>query len=134
MILVDSDVLMYAAGAEHPHKAPSVALLRHIAAGSIEAAIDAEVLQEILHRYRGIRRWEQGSQLYTSARSIFTVIIPITARVLDETHALLDRYPDLMARDALHAAVARQETRGEIYSFDDDFDGIEGIARHTPTV
>jgi predicted nucleic acid-binding protein len=52
MILVDANVFMYAAGAEHPHKAPSRIFLEKVAGGEIEAALDAEVLQEILHRYR----------------------------------------------------------------------------------
>lgn len=132
MILVDANVLMYAAGSEHPNKAPSVALLEHIATGRIDAAVDAEVLQEILHRYRAIRRWEEGSRLYGLVRSIFTIVIPVTAQVLDEAHALLQKYPHLMARDALHAAVARRETGGEIYSFDEDFDLVEGISRLQP--
>ena len=51
MILVDSNVLMYTAGSEHPFKARSVAFLERVAEGSIEAVIDAEALQEILHRY-----------------------------------------------------------------------------------
>ncbi|MCB1033551.1 MAG: type II toxin-antitoxin system VapC family toxin [Acidobacteria bacterium] len=132
MILVDSNILMYAAGAEHPHKAPCVALLDRIAAGEIDAAIDAEVLQEILHRYRAIRRWEEGSQLYRLVRSIFTIVLPITAAVVDEARDLLERHSHLMARDALHAAIARRETGGEIYSFDLDFDSVEGIVRRIP--
>jgi uncharacterized protein len=67
LILIDANILMYAAGAEYPHKAPSVSLLRSIALGELEAAVDAEVLQEILHRYRAIRRWEEGRDVYALA-------------------------------------------------------------------
>ena len=45
MILVDSIVLMYAAGAEHPHKAPCVRFLDRVATGEVEAVLDAELLQ-----------------------------------------------------------------------------------------
>lgn len=134
MILVDSNILMYAAGADHPHKAPSVALLERIASGEVDGAVDAEVLREILHRYRALRRWQEGSELYALVRSIFTIVLPITAPVLDEARDLLERHPHLMARDALHAAVARRETGGEIYSFDQDFDAIEGISRRVPAL
>jgi hypothetical protein len=41
MILVDANVLMYAAGAPHPDKTPSVRLLEQIANGDVVAAIDA---------------------------------------------------------------------------------------------
>lgn len=50
MILVDTNILMYAAGASHPCKAPSLRLLERVARGDVEAAIHAETLQEILHR------------------------------------------------------------------------------------
>lgn len=134
MILVDSNVLMYAAGADHPHKAPSVALLERVAAGEVDASIDAEVLQEILHRYRAIRRWDEGARLYDLVRSIFSVVLPVTAPVLDDARELLDRYPHLMARDALHAAIARRETGGLIYSYDRDFDLVDGLSRREPEI
>lgn len=53
MMLVHANVLMYAAGAPHPNRAPSVSLLRRVASGEVEATIDAGMLQEILHRASG---------------------------------------------------------------------------------
>ena len=64
MILPDANILMYAAGAEDPHKAPSLAMLDRVATGDVDAAIDAGVLQEILHRYRAIGRWKDGRRVY----------------------------------------------------------------------
>ena len=54
---------MYAAGAEHPNKAPSVAFLASVAEERVEAIIDAELLQEILHRYRALNRWIEERSL-----------------------------------------------------------------------
>ncbi len=51
MILLDANILMYAAGAEHPNRSPSLAVLKAVAETTIDAAIDAEILQEIIHRY-----------------------------------------------------------------------------------
>ena len=51
MIFIDTSIFMYAAGKEHPHKEPSVNLLRLIAMGEIDAVINVEVLQEIFHRF-----------------------------------------------------------------------------------
>ena len=68
MILIDSNVFMYAAGAAHTNKASSVAFLEAVARGKIDAATDAEVLQEILHRYRSIQRWTEGRALYDLVR------------------------------------------------------------------
>ena len=55
MILVDSNVLMYASGAEHPNKLLSLRFLKRVSDGELEATIDAELLQEIIHRYRALR-------------------------------------------------------------------------------
>ena len=132
MILVDANIMMYAAGMDHPNKHASVALLEQVATEAIGAAIDAETLQEILHRYRAIRRWDDGKIVYDMTRRIFTKIIPITTLELDHARGLLDEYPALMARDALHAAVVKINNLSGICSFDHDFDLIDGIQRLEP--
>ena len=101
MILIDTNIIMYAAGAAHPHKRPSVQLLEQVARGDLEAIIDAETLQEILHRYRSIKRWTDGRKVYDLARQIFPEVIPVTSEVLDHARQLLDANAGLMARDAL---------------------------------
>lgn len=132
MILVDSSVLMYAAGTRHPHKQPSVRFLERVASGEVDAALDAEVLQEILHRYRAIGRWADGRQVYDQARRIFPVVVPITAEVLDRARALLDDHRSVMARDAVHAAVVSVHGLEGISSYDRDFDRIAGLKRSEP--
>lgn len=131
MILVDSNVLMYAAGADHPHKAPSVAFLRRVAE-KLEAAIDAEVLQEILHRYRSLGRWSEGGRVYDLARQIFPIVIPISAEILDRARGLMDDYAGLSARDALHCAVALESGSAALCSYDRDFDSVVGVKRIEP--
>jgi len=132
VILVDSNILMYAAGAAHPNKAPSVALLERIADGDLAATIDAEVLQEILHRYRAIGRWREGRVVYDLARQLFPSVIPVTGTILDRARQLLDADTAIMARDALHAAVVLTEGLDAICSFDRDFDRISGVVRWEP--
>lgn len=131
-MLVDANVLMYAAGGAHPHKAPSVALVRRIATGDVDAAVDAEVLQEILHRYRALRRWAAGREVYDHARIIFSVVLPVTIAELDRARRLLDQHKAIMARDALHAAVVLEHRLEGIWSYDMDFDRIAGIRRREP--
>lgn len=132
MILVDSNIVMYAAGSAHPHKTPSVALLERIAAGNIEAAIDAEVLQEILHRYRALNRWADGKRVFDLARQILPTVIPVTSEILDRARTLLDEYDQLMARGALHAAVVEIHSLEAICSYDRDFDLITTVRRIEP--
>lgn len=132
MILVDANVIMYAAGAEHPHKRPSVAFLERVARGEVEATIDAEVLQEILHRYRAIGRWEDGRRVYDLARQLFRSVVPVTAEVLDRARRILDTDRRIMARDALHAAVVMTDGLEAVCSWDRDFDRIKGLVRREP--
>lgn len=123
---------MYAAGAEHPNKAPSVAFLASVAEERVEAIIDAELLQEILHRYRALNRWIEGRRVYDLTRQIFPTVLPITSEILDRARTLLDDYDGLMARDALHAAVVEINNLEAVYSYDRDFDRITTIKRMEP--
>jgi predicted nucleic acid-binding protein len=51
MIFVDSNIPMYLVGAEHPHKIDAQRILEKCISDDERLVTDAEVLQEILHRY-----------------------------------------------------------------------------------
>ncbi len=132
MIQLDANIFMYAGGASHPNKAPSLALLEGVARGEREAAVDAEVLQEILHRYRAIQRWEDGRQVYDHARQVVPQVIPIPVAIVDRARVLLDVHLTLTARDALHAAVYQLVEAETWCSYDQDFDVIPVLIRREP--
>jgi len=132
VILIDANVFMYAAGAEHDNKASSLALLRRIGDGEVEAVVDAEVLQEILHRYRAIGRWPDGRRVFDLARRIVPTVVPITGDIVEQGRAILDAHEGTSARDALHAAACRACGAEAICSFDQDFDRIDGVRRVEP--
>ena len=134
MILLDSNILMYAAGADHPHKAPSVTLLGRVASGEVNATINTEVLQEVLQRYRAIGRWDDGRRVYDLARQLFPTVILISAAMLDRAREILDQTSGISARDAVHAAVVIIERFDAICSYDRDFDRIAGVRRIEPAV
>ena len=129
MILIDTNILMYAAGAEHPNKAPALEILRRSANGDVQANIDAEVLQEIMHRYLLLNRWVDGKKVYELARKLFPEVLSITGDVMDRAKALADSDPTVTARDAVHAAVVGTYKLEGIYTFDVDFDKIPGCRR-----
>lgn len=132
MILVDTNVIMYAAGAEHAFKGPSVAFLERAVRGELVAMVDAETLQEILHRYKAIGRWQDGQRVYDLARRVLPMTLPIDDLVTDRARELMDDYPRLLARDAVHAAVVLTRKLEGIATFDRDFDGIRGVKRIEP--
>ena len=132
MILVDANIFMYAAGAEHPHKRPSLAFLRRVAQGEVDAVVDAEVLQEILHRYRAIDRWADGRRVFDLARRVIPTVAPITADIVERARDILDAHEGASARDALHAAACQHVGADAICSYDRDFDDIDGVRRIEP--
>jgi predicted nucleic acid-binding protein len=129
VILVDSNVLMYANGAEHPNKGLSLAFLKRVAAGEVKAAIDAEVLQEVIHRYRALRRWPEGRRVYELARGLFPEVLAVTGSVMDRAKQIADRDDRVSVRDAVHAAVVAEYKLAGICTFDLDFDRIRGCRR-----
>jgi len=132
VILVDANILMYAAGADHPNREPSVDLLKRIGVDEVAGVLDAEVLQEVLHRYRAIGRWVEGRQVYDAARTLFPVVLPIATETLDVARGLLDDHVKLSARDALHAATVLVHGLDAICSFDRGFDAIPSVRRLEP--
>jgi len=56
VILIDSNVPMDLVGADHPHKVDARRLLERAIADGERLVTDAEVLQEILHRYAAVMK------------------------------------------------------------------------------
>jgi predicted nucleic acid-binding protein len=133
LILIDTNVLMYVAGREHPHRADSVALLQRVASGELDAAIDAEVLREILHRYRNLGRWEDGRRVYDLVRALVPDVVDIDATTMDRAAWLMGRYATLTARDAVHAAATLEVGAEALCTWDTDFDAIGEIRAIRPT-
>jgi predicted nucleic acid-binding protein len=129
VILVDSNIPMYLVGAAHPNKdAARRALEEAIAAGE-SLCTDAEVLQEILHRYVAIRRREEIDPAFDALLSIVDVVYPIERSDVERARRLIRTTPILSARDAVHVAVMQAQDIGRILTFDRGFDGIPGIER-----
>jgi hypothetical protein len=61
-----------------------------LAEGDIEAALDAETLQEILHRYRSLNRWVVGQLAFELAGRLFPDILAITGSVMDRAKAIAE--------------------------------------------
>lgn len=131
-IFVDTAILMYAAGAEHPLRAPCRAIVRAVGAGTIEAVTSTQVVQEILHRYAAIGRRSDGVALAEATLDLFAPVLPVTHALIRRVPVLLERYSELSARDAVHAATCLHEGIVEIVSPDRAFDRVAGLRRLDP--
>jgi uncharacterized protein len=129
VLFVDSNVPMYLVGAAHENKARATILLEETIASSERLVTDAEVLQEILHRYGAIGRVEAVQPALDAILGVVDEIYPIeSSDVLGAKDVLLGAYR-LSARDSLHVAIMRRHGVDRILSFDQRFDRYPGIAR-----
>ena len=128
MIFVESNVPMYLVGAEHPNKAAARALLeRAITDGEI-LVTDAEVLQEILHRYVAIDRRDAIGPASDALLGVIDEVFPVERGDVESARRLV-LTTALSARDGVHLAIMRRRGVGRIMTFDPGFDGVAGITR-----
>src|SRR5712692_1546059 len=105
MIFIDSNILMYLVGAPHPHKTDAQRLLDRAVADREPLVSDAEVLQEILHRYTAIRRWEAIQPAFDALLDVVDQIFSIDASTVERAKTVVLGRRHLSARDAIHVAV-----------------------------
>lgn len=129
MILVDSNVPMYLVGADHRHKFDAQRLLERAIAAGERLVSDAEVLQEILHRYVAIGRRDAIQPAFDALLGVVDEVFPITESNALRARTLLLGSPQLSARDAIHVAVMEEQGVGVVMTFDRGFDPVPGIRR-----
>ena len=129
MILVDSNIPMYLVGAPHPRKTDAQALLERLVTEDERLVTDAEVLQEILHRYGALDRRDAIQPAFDAVLRVVDEVLPIAHADAMRAKDILLGHPRLTARDALHLAVMEHHGVEQILSFDRHFDGFPGIRR-----
>jgi predicted nucleic acid-binding protein len=120
---------MYLVGAPHPHKADAQRLLENLIADRERLVTDAEVLEEILHRYVAIDRREAIQPAFDALLEVIDEVLAVDRRAVERAKQIVLGYRQLSARDALHLSVMEQNGVGRILSFDSGFDTFPGVAR-----
>lgn len=129
MILIDSNIPMYLVGADHPHKTDARHLVERLIIEQERLVTDAEVLQEILHRYRAIERPEAIQPAFDVLLEVVDDVLPIEGSDVDRARDILLSRWALSARDVLHLAVMERHEIERILTFDHGFDRVPGITR-----
>lgn len=129
MIFVDSNIPMYLVGAPHPHKADAQRLLERAIVDGERLVTDAEVFQEILHRYVAIGRREAIQPAYEALLGVVDEVLAVELATVQRAREVVLSVPDLSARDALHVAVMEAHGVARILTFDTGFDHWPGIER-----
>jgi len=129
MILVDSNIPMYLVGPPHAHKADAQRLIEDLIARGERLVTDAEVLQEILHRYMATNRRTIIQPAFDALLGLMDEVLPVDRDTAERAKQIVLGYAKVSARDAIHLAVMQQHGIERILSFDSGFDGFSGITR-----
>jgi predicted nucleic acid-binding protein len=129
VILVDSNIPMYLVGGSHPHKVDAQRWVERLLSERQRLVTDAEVLQEILHRYVCLKRRDAIQPAFDSLLGMVDEVLAIDHAILERAKRIVFGHSRLSARDAVHLAVMEQHGIDRILTFDSGFDGFPGITR-----
>jgi uncharacterized protein len=132
MIVLDTSVLAYAAGADHPLREPCSRLLERVADGRLQATTTVEVIQEFAH----VHAMRRGRRLVVrTARSFAQLLAPLLVVELTDLDAgleLFERRPSLGSFDAVLAAVTLSRGADALVSTDRGFASVPEVRHVEP--
>src|SRR5437667_12885005 len=120
---------MYLIGAAHPHKSDAQRLLEKLVSDRQRLVTDAEVLQEILHRYVAIARRDAIQPAFDALLGIVDQVLPVDRAVAERPKQIVLGRRHVSARGAVALALMEQHGIEQILTFDSGFDGFPGIRR-----
>jgi len=132
VIVLDTTVLVYATGGDHPLREPCRRIVRGVADGQLEATTTVEVLQEFTHVRARRRSREDAVELAGAYADLLGPLLPVT---LDELHAGLHIYrasDRLGAFDAVLAAAALSVHAQALVSADSAFGQVPRLEHVFP--
>ncbi len=131
-IFLDANVFLYALGRESPHRGACRELLAAAGAGVIDAVTSTEVLQEILHVRARRVSVRDAAEAVRAAAELVSDVLPVTEDDVLLACRFYEKQARLEGRDAIHAAVMKNNMVHVIASLDQDFDLLREIKRVTP--
>jgi predicted nucleic acid-binding protein len=129
VILVDSNIPTSLVGAPHARKSDARRLLEKVVSERQSLVTDAEVLQEILHRYVALDRRDAIQPAFDALIGIVEQVLAVDPSSAERAKQIVLGYRQLSARDALHIAVMEHHGIEPIMTFDSGFEGFPGITR-----
>jgi uncharacterized protein len=132
MIILDTTILVYAKGGQHPLRGPCRKLLMAVEARQVSATTTVEVIQEFAHVWARRRSRSEAVDLARSYVDLLAPLLPVGERDLQTGLRLFERFPSLGAFDAVIAA-ASIGTRAEAFvSADRSFREVQGLRYVAP--
>lgn len=132
MIVLDTTVLVYAKGADHPLRDPCRRLIDAIAQGEIEATSTVEVVQEFVHVRAQRRARSDAVALGGDYADLLAPLIAVDEERLRRGLGLFERNERLGAFDAVLAATAIDLDASALVSADAAFADLPDLAHVVP--
>ena len=127
MILLDTTILVYAVGSDHPLAELCRALVRMIGDGAVHATTTVEVLQEYAHVRARRTRPEEAAN---TTRDFETLLAPTVELLIEDLHGGLElfvRHDGLGVFDGVLAACAKRVGASALVSADKAFQDVDGL-------
>lgn len=132
MIVLDTTVLVYAKGSDHPLRDPCRRLIGAIAEQQVEATTTVEAIREFVHVRA--RRRDRGDAvgLGRDYAALLSPLLPVTFEDLESGLSIYEKSEALGAFDAVLAAAARAAGAEALVSADTGFAQLDSLAHVVP--
>ena len=126
---IDATVALYAASRAQRYKAAAVDVLRAIASGQLEAVTSAAVIEDIMYRFGGLGRPEDGLEIADQFMRVVPIVYDMTPADLSRSLALMRAEPRLPFRVALHGAILANHGVTAVVTAESAFEMLSGCIR-----
>ena len=118
MIFVDTNIFMYAVGADHRLREQSREFFENSLSFEALLATSAEVVQELVHAYLPVERSQSLTAALSTISAYNVEVWPLEMDDVMLAWQLREQYPSLSARDLCHLASCRRRGVSEVMTFD----------------
>ena len=118
MIFVDTNVLMFSVGGEHPLRNEARSFIEHSLGRGERLVTSAAVLQELLHVYLRTNRPADLASAFAFVEGCIDDIWPVEAEDVKLARDLASVHPGLEARDLVHLACCQRRKAAALKTFD----------------
>lgn len=132
MIVLDTTVLRYAKGADHPYREPCRELVAAVRAGQLPATTTVEVIQEFVWGKAARRGRSAAVELARDYLDLLAPLLPVGDSAAREALRLFERHQSLGSFDAMLAAAAMEAGTEALVSADAAFGEIRGLRHVIP--
>jgi predicted nucleic acid-binding protein len=129
VIFIDSNFPMYVIGVSHPRKLDAIRLLEGAISEGHRLVTDAEVLQEILHRYSAIGKPAAIQPAFEILLGVVDEVFPVDLEDVQRAKEILLGVKGVSARDSVHIACMQRHGIESVMSFDRGFDAYPAVRR-----